>query len=122
MKTAFGTIPPFSQQVAERETLNLTTKPRCAGRPAPIACSNVAVRTDDFDAFVDVIRTREALLAEPDTRFGTGDLVRARAIASHALAAGEAIEAGNADPLAIAALETTAALAIGLLVDLKGKA
>lgn len=81
---------------------------------------NVAVRSTDFDAFLGVILQRENDLADSKAKRPKGEAA-AMEVASLAMDATKALKAENADPLAIAYLETAIARAIALLVDLKGK-
>lgn len=114
MHTPIGNIPPFSQQVAERETRQLIERQRRQARL--IACSNVAVRTADLDAFLGVIATREDQIARPTKFKGAAGAMQ---VASFALAAKEAIISDCPNELAIAHLEACAAFAIGMLAQLK---
>ena len=123
MHTPIGTIPRLSigrhtDQVAD---LNLIDRTRCPGRPRiDIEVTNVAVRTEDCAAFLATIAAREGHIAEG------GDPERSHAgkaleIAQFAQKATEALNTDCPRDLAIANLENTAALAIGLLAELKGK-
>ena len=110
MPTPIGAIPRLSIGRAS----DIKARSEC-----DIEVSNVAVRTTDRDAFLDIIKTREAQLAAPIKPPATPAIAAAE-IASFALAAKEAIETGCPPELIAAHLETAAARAIALLVGLQG--
>lgn len=113
MNTPIGTIPRLSigrhtDQVASRLAR------------FDFEVTNVAVRTADREAFLAIIAEREAQIL-------TGDPARSMAgkaleAATSAQAATEALTTDCPPDLAIAHLETVAAITIGLLADLQGKA
>ncbi|MCH2486127.1 MAG: hypothetical protein MK010_00065 [Erythrobacter sp.] len=93
---------------------------RALVRESDIVVTNVAVRFSDRDAFLGIIRTRETLLEEACRE----PLAITTALERLSYAGRATVEALNADSgaeLAIAHLETTAAIAISLLTDLKRK-
>ena len=116
MNTPIGTIPRFETPCA-RVGRASELLPR---RESEITVKNVAVRSDDFDAFLGVIRARENLVGdrfgshEGDARFGKA---RMNEIASFALAAGECCHQDRG--ATIARLQTAAALAITAIADLE---
>ena len=116
MNTPIGPIPRFDSPLARVGRAN-NLLPR---RESQITVTNVAVRIEDFQAFLGVIRTREDLVGEGigyhegDARFGKA---RMNEIASFALAAGECCHQDRA--ATIARLQTTAALAIAAIADLE---
>lgn len=86
-----------------------------------VEVTNVAVRTQDREAFLATINVREDHLVarRKKLRFQSA---QAAEVASFGLAATEVLTGADANrELAIAHLESAAALAIGLLADLKGK-
>lgn len=110
LPTATGPIPRLS--IGKASDIK-------ARREADIEVTNVAVRTADRAAFLAVIQAREVQLAAP-IRQPRNRAIAAAEMASFALATKEAIETDCPPDLAIAHLETAAARAIALLVDLKG--
>ena len=111
MTTPFGTIPPlrYTDQVAMK-----------AAQTTDIEVTNVAVRTTDRAAFLAVIAAREAQLTIPRDP-ACSQAGRALEIATFAREATETLTTDCPRELAIAQLETVAALTIDLLADLKGK-
>ena len=111
MQTQFGTIPSLrhTDQVARKTASRLD-----------IEVTNVAVRVEDRAAFLAIIAEREAQILNADpARSMAGKALEA---ATSAHAATEALTTDCPPDLAIAHLETVAAITIGLLADLKGKA
>lgn len=90
-----------------------------ARRQTDYEVSNIAVRTDDFDAFLGIVKTREEQLAAPVKPPRTRAIAAAE-IAGFVFAAKEAIETNCPPELIAAHLETASARAIALLRDLQG--
>lgn len=110
LQTPIGTIP----RMAIGRASDIKSR-----RQTDYEVSNIAVRTDEFDAFLGIVKTREAQLAAPVNPPRTRAIAAAE-IAGFALAAKEAIETDCAPELIAAHLETAAARTIALLVDLRG--
>ncbi|WP_306095012.1 hypothetical protein [Qipengyuania flava] len=110
LQTPIGTIP--------RMTIGRASDIK-ARRQSDYEVSNIAVRTDDFDAFLGIVKTREEHLAAPMKPRRTHAIAAAE-IAGFVLAAKEAIETDCPPELVEAHLKTACASAIALLVDVQG--
>ena len=110
LQTPIGTIPRLA--IGRASDIK-------ARRQTDYEVSNIAVRTDDFDAFLGIVKTREAQLAAPVKPPRTRAIAAAE-IAGFALAAKEAIDIDCPPELVEAHLKTACARAIALLRDLQG--
>ena len=111
LQTPIGKIPRLS--IGRASDIKARTQGDCE-------VSNIAVRTGDFDAFLGIVKAREAQLTAPMKPPRTRAIAAAE-IAGFALAAKEAIDTDCPPELIAAHLETATARAIALLVDLMGE-